>query len=162
MTPSNADELKRRIEDAFADTVYPGDAHIATNPDHCDECSATDDFFRWRHWQELSGPNQKLQTGWGGLSFLSPPAWRYFLPAYLLVGLGGGEHGEDAAWSALYALSPSTSDLAEYFQERASGFTPVQQKCLAAYAAAFSEMEPEDDTYQAAAAYWKEKAASTS
>jgi hypothetical protein len=55
--------LKRRIEDAFADTVYPGDAHIATNPDHCDECSATDDFFRGRHWQELSGPNQKLQTG---------------------------------------------------------------------------------------------------
>lgn len=80
------------------------------------------------------------------------------MPAYLLVGLGGGEYAEDAAESVLYALSPKKDDLAEYFQERASGFTPAQQKCLAAYAAAFSEMEPEDETYQAAAAYWKEKA----
>jgi hypothetical protein len=84
------------------------------------------------------------------------------LPAYLLVGLGGGKHAEDAAWSALYALSPKTGTLAEDFQERASGFTPAQQKCLADYAAAFREMEPEDETYQAAAAYWKEKATSTS
>jgi len=158
LIPSNADELKRCIENAFADTVYPGDRNIATNPDHCDECSETNEFFRGRHWQELSGVDQKLQTGWGGLSFLSPPAWRYFMPAYLLVGLGGGEYAEDAAESVLYALSPKKDDLAEYFQERASGFTPAQQKCLAAYAAAFSEMEPEDETYQAAAAYWKEKA----
>lgn len=158
MRPTNADELKQCIEDAFANTVYPGDQNIATNPSHCDECSDTDDFFQGRHWRGLSGPDQKLQTGWGGLSFLSPPAWRYFIPAYLIVGIGDGEHSEDAAWSALYALSPAQGDLSEYFQERASGFSPAQQICLAAYAAAFSEMEPEDETYQAAALYWKEKA----
>ncbi len=161
MRPSNADALKQCIEDAFGNTVYPGDAHIATNPEHCDECSETDAFFRGRHWQELSGPDQELQTGWGGLSFLSPPAWRYFMPAYLLAGIGDGEYAEDAAQSALFALSPSKGDLAEYFQERASGFSPAQQKCLAAYAAAFSDMEPEDDTCQAAAAYWKEKSATS-
>lgn len=161
MKPNNADELRQCIKDAFADTVYPGDQNIATNPNHCDECRETDDFFKGRHWQELSGPNQKLQTGWGGLSFLSPPAWRYFMPAYLMVGIGGGEYAEDAAWSALYALSPPTENLADYFQERASGFSAARQDCLAACAAAFSEMEPEDETYQAAAAYWK-KAASIS
>ncbi len=160
LKPSNADALRQYIEDAFADMVYPGDQNIATNPNHCDECSETDDFFKDKHWQELSGPNQKLQTGWGGLSFLSPPAWRYFMPAYLIVGISDGEHSEDAAWSALYALSPGMGDLADYFQERASGFSAAQQDCLAAYTAAFSEMEPEDETYQAAALYWKEKAAS--
>lgn len=157
--PDKAEELQRCVEEAFADSSYPGDDNIATNPECCDECRDTDDFFRGRHWRELADSGEKLQFGWGGLSFLTPEAWRFYIPAYLLVSLRAGEYAEEAAWSALSALSPSRDgSLVDYFNERASGFTRTQQKCLAAYCAAFYELEPDDETYQAAAAFWKDRA----
>lgn len=160
--PDDAEELKQCIESAFAKAVYPGDHNIADNPEHCDECRETDEFFRGRHWRELADSGQRLQFGWGGLSFLSPAAWRFYMPTYLLVGLGESEYASDASWNALFALSPPKSaELADYFLERASGFSLAQQECVAAYAVAFSEMEPEDEDTETTAIYWMEKVAET-
>ena len=160
--PDNFEDLQRWVEQAFADAVYPGDDSIATNPDHCEECSETDAFFRGKHWRTLVASGQRLQFGWGGLSFLSPKAWRFYMPAYLLVGLSESEYAVDSSWSALFALSPPQSaDLEEYFRERASSFSLAQQECIAAYASAFSAMEPDDETYKTAARYWQEKVAAT-
>lgn len=160
--PDNAEELKQWIESAFATAAYPGDRNIASDSEHCDECRETDEFFRGKHWRELVESGQRLQFGWGGLSFLSLAAWRFYMPTYLLVGLGENEYASDASWNALYALSPPKSaELADYFLERASGFSLVQQECIAAYAVAFSEMEPEDEDIETAAIYWMEKVTET-
>ncbi len=149
------EELRRCVETAFADAVYPGDSNIATNPGCCDECRYTDDFFRGRHWRELTS-EQKLPTGWGGLSLLTAAAWRFYLPAYLLLGLSQSEYAHDTAETVMFQLGPrDTADLEGFFQERSSGFSDAQQECLAAYTRYFSERDPEDEDYQATADYWQ-------
>ena len=160
--PDNAPELKQCLEKAFEDAIYPGDNNIAEHPEHCDECRGTDEFFRGKHWRDLVECGQRLQFGWGGLAFLSPEAWRFYLPTYLVVGLGESEYAEDASWWALSALSPpQTADLADYFRERATGFSFAQEECIAAYATAFSEMEPEDADTETTALYWTERVSET-
>lgn len=156
--PNRIAELRRCIEEAFAGIPYPGDDHIAEHPDHCPECRFTDDFFAGRHWHDLAVAD-RLPTGYGGLSFLTPRAWRFFLPAYLLMGLGDGEWAGDAADTAMFHLAPPQDPgLQDYFRERAEGFSAAQRACLAAVTAWFYEQDPDRLPYLEAAAYWEEQA----
>lgn len=154
--PANAEELKRWIETAFAEVPYPGNDHIATNPNHCDECREADDFFRGGHWRELAQSGERLWFAWDGLPLLSPSAWRFFLPAYMLAGLSGGPRAHDNAYAALVNLEPDGTGT--WFEERVSGFSPAQVECLAAYCVAFAQVEPEDELWQVTAVYWRNKA----
>ncbi len=168
--PDNADELKRCVEDAFADAIYPGDDNITISDCDCAECSDTREFFGGKHWRVLVETDQNLMFLWGGLAIMSPEAWRFYLPAYLISGLGEGiedwakaNKAEDARQAALWALSPlgNAGRLIDLFEERASGFTLAQQDCIPAYAQAMSALEPDEENYAAAAAFWKDRVVRT-
>ena len=171
-TPNNAEELKLCLEAAFADAVYPGDDHLTISGCPCAECRETREFFQDRHWQELVEMEQSLMFLWGGLAILAPQAWRFYLPGYLISGLGEGvadwteqNKAEGARQAALWSLSPlgrNTESLRTLFAERTSGFSFAQQQCIAAYAQAMSELEPEEENYAAAASYWKDRTTRTS
>ncbi len=166
--PNNAEELKRCVEEAFADTVYPVDGNITISECPCAECCDAREFFQGKHWRDLVEGSQELPGLWAGLAILSPEAWRFYLPAYLIVGLGKGAEdyssvnpAECARESALCQLSPRPPEH-EWFNERAFGFSVAQQKCLADYACAISEAEPEEEDYAVTAAYWKARAVEAS
>jgi hypothetical protein len=79
-----ASDLKALIANAWADVEYPGDAAIAyDNTGYHLECNQVRDFFRQKRWRDIS--HSVLRTYIGDesacLSFMSPVAFRYYLPA---------------------------------------------------------------------------------
>ncbi len=175
--PDNAEKLKRWVQDAFADVVYPGDGDrdiiVSGSPSCCAECGETHELFRGKHWREVA--ESELQNyGWGGLALLTPQAWLFYLPAYLLVSLSQDAGAENALDCALGALTPwppaGLGELgggvidyvklsADWFSERAFNFSLAQTECLAAYLCAVSVSDPEDKRYADLAIYWKDRAA---
>jgi hypothetical protein len=78
------EELRHLIEDAFAETEYPGDHALVydTSGYHL-ECNEIAAAFRGRHWRELS--LDTLLYHHAALFFFTPEAYLYYLPAYLLA-----------------------------------------------------------------------------
>jgi hypothetical protein len=153
--PPNAQELKRCVEEAFADEVYPGDDNITISGCICGECTETRAFFGGKHWRDVAAMGQPFQVGWGGLPILSAEAWRFYLPAYLIRGLSGG-NDDDALTTALYSLTPDAPD---QISRRDFGLSVAQQRCIAAYARAAVEAGAGDPAFHIAAAYWEGRAA---
>jgi hypothetical protein len=151
LDPEQATEFQAMLGAAFGAMPYPGDDRIATNPGCCDECRYTDTFFKGRTWQQVVAAKEELPTGWGGLSFLTPEAWGYYMPAYMALGLMPGIDNV-AAW-AVIALSPGrVGGLDEYFRERAEGFTPEQSACIRRF---LEVVDPDDHiTIADAWEYW--------
>lgn len=160
--PANAAELKQGIEDAFAEAVYPGHDNITLSACPCGECTETRVFFEGKHWRDVAAAGQPFHIGWGGLAILSPEAWRFYLPAYMMLSLrGDGDPGETLE-CALYSLAPDqTGGSLDLFTKRICAFSAAQQECIAAYAraAAGADNEVSDAAFDAAAVYWEGKAA---
>jgi hypothetical protein len=166
--PLSVEKLKQCVQDAFADVIYPGDDNITISSCPCQECRDTREFFRGRHWREVVSSGQPLQPiGWGGLAILSPQAWRFYLPAYILVSLSEGDGAEEALDCALYSLSPVRTGHGDaWFTERAFALSVAQQECIRSYACAVLESLSQDEVVQdeavaAAAIYWKGRVTET-
>ena len=159
--PANAEELKGCIREAFAEAVYPGDDNITISDCPCGECTETRSFFQGKHWREVAATGQPFHLMWGGLAILSPDAWRFYLPAYMLLSLRGDGDPGDTLECALYQLSPGPAGRHDWFTERTSAFSVAQQECIAAYACAAVESGAEDEAFDAAASYWKSKVTGT-
>ncbi len=162
--PANAAELKQGIEEAFAEAVYPGDDNITISACTCGECTETRAFFGGKHWRDVAATGQPFHIMWGGLAILSPEAWRFYLPAYMLLSLKGDGDPGDTLVCALYSLAPDrTGGSLDLFTERTSAFSAAQQECLAAYARAAvdagAEDEVSDAAFDVAAVYWEGKVA---
>jgi len=72
------------IESAFADVPYPGDNSIALHQD-CFECEELRVYLRGKTWRDLSFP--KLHDFHASLPHLTPEAFHYFLPGYMLAAI---------------------------------------------------------------------------
>jgi hypothetical protein len=81
-----ADEVKTLIRKAFAQAPYPGDDHLLRSQG--DEPDEVADLFRGKDdWSALA-PDFVDRAGAASpsaLSFFSPAAFRFYLPAYLLA-----------------------------------------------------------------------------
>ena len=131
MTEPRLQALRRQIETAFADAVYPGDEYIGYNPDDWESAELAQDF-KGKHWKEV--PLEKLQ--YHSSSFLSPAGFRYYLPAYLLAALA--DYG-NLLPHTVYALTlPEKSSLEEqglwqWHLARFDGLTPAQKEAVRAF-----------------------------
>jgi hypothetical protein len=86
------------IEAAFADVPYPGDDHIVDHQD-CPECDDVRDFFRGKSWRELKFP--ELHAFHGSLPLLTPEAFHYFLPGYMLAATMNWEQADMIPYSVI-------------------------------------------------------------
>ncbi|MFM6348518.1 MAG: DUF6714 family protein [Dolichospermum sp.] len=81
----NSKEVKKRINSAFANIQLPSDEYLL-HPACQDESEIED--FKGRHWQKWQDiPQEIIDYNYSSLSFLSPSALRFFLPAYMIYGL---------------------------------------------------------------------------
>jgi len=137
------EESLREITEAFADIPYPGDDRMIANPEHareCPECSAVASVFRGRNWRELT-PEFVSSQG-SDIGFLSPDAFRYFLPAYLVAGI------DDFTIASVvlgvgYLTRPEPEDCddrfmtfeerIQYFNERISGISKRQARAIVSF-----------------------------
>ncbi|WP_353928957.1 DUF6714 family protein [Okeanomitos corallinicola TIOX110] len=75
--------LKAQIEQAFAGVEFPGDDHLSDTYDQ----SEIEDFQgnNWQHWNQIDC--YLVNKNYSSLVFLTPEAFRFFLPIYIMCGL---------------------------------------------------------------------------
>lgn len=155
------EELASIIEEAFADIQYPGDENLVLAHDPNDqEYLDAHEFFYKKHWRELAHGGQKLPIGWGGLPFLTPQAWRFYLPAYMLVALTETSIFHEVKDMTLANLNPPlAASLQSYFQERVVGLSPTQIQAVANFIVYICQKLPSvyAEDCQAAQGFWFSK-----
>ncbi len=154
------EEVKKEIEDAFENVKYPGDEHLL-HPQSYEE-SEVEDFQgkHWKSWKEL--PKETIDYNRSTLCFLSPEAYPFFLPAYMIHGLENPD--SDMLTSTVYNLTvpdPSDPGQREYVLSQMSKFTSEQKKAITSFLECVKEQDDEYDEYdredadKALQSYWK-------
>jgi hypothetical protein len=138
-------QLVAQIEQAFAAVPYPGDDGICQGVTDEGQCPLSEEeriaaVFRGRHWKEV--PLDDLARYSATLCFLTPAAYRFYLPAYLLAvirlslePLERVPRVGDVEDELLYSLTPATdsSDLWDYRHQRIDALTPDQKAAVQAF-----------------------------
>lgn len=131
------DELKEVIRSSFADTPYPGDdAVVRSRGDEPDDVGA---LFRGKtDWRALSADyaDRAGAASPSALSFFSPAAFRFYLPAYLLADIDGALTLTEPAFFLYYGLDDTTRDLRAqaqtWWEVQQAHFAPLTNKEAAA------------------------------
>jgi|GEM_PF-1383864 hypothetical protein len=105
--PMTNRQLESLIEDAFAKVQYPSGERLSV-PTNDDE--GTHEHFCGTHWRDHSAAT--LQRFQSALWFFTPAAFAYFLPAYMLAVLKGGEPSQ-VIWGHILAQFSRSSRAAE-------------------------------------------------
>lgn len=132
-TPLNAEELRHEIEAAFAETKYPGDDRLVydNSGDHL-ECNEVAAAFRAKEWRELSV--DMLRRHSQSLFFMTPEAYRFYLPAYLIAALLDYDKADTISDSVVFSLIPPSDDRdAESYRQRMQGFTSAQRQVIRSF-----------------------------
>jgi hypothetical protein len=144
------DDLKARIVQDFGALPSPGNNITIPSPGDR-ERAAIDAFFRGKKWQEIRLDD--LRTGYKGdesacLTFMTPQAFRYYLPAYLLFCL---ENFREAWMSNLLPctiwwleLDGNDRENATLFFDRFDGYNKAQKRDIALFLKQMSKRHGED------------------
>jgi hypothetical protein len=122
------------IEEAFADAPRPPDAELLHERCYDDNDIAA--LYGVPHWRELD--DATVEREYAALSFLSPPGFRHFIPAYLSFALRHLDTGAAAVDSTIWSLSPDRYDDPELRAFARSKLEPLDERQRAA-AVAFLE-----------------------
>lgn len=162
---SRAEDATAKIRETFQDATYPGDDNIVTDGGHDPECREIEDGFKGKAWASIS-PRTVLQYK-DALPLLTPAAFRYYLPAYLIACLEAPEE-IDVAWdNVIFNLTPPKQQerLQREFRARTEEFTVHQVEALVAFLEFVNEREQAEsgqpgmaaleDRVRPALEYWK-------
>jgi hypothetical protein len=106
------DALKDQIREAFTQATYPGDDCLRGS-EQSEEPFLLEEEFRGRtDWRALDARFiDRAPDSFGtALSFFSPQAFRFYLPAYLLADIDGGLRQSDPVFHLCYGLDDKTKD----------------------------------------------------
>ena len=130
--------VRRRIVAAFANARYPGDDNIGYDKtgEHL-ECKQVAEHFRGTTWQNVDlAFLQKYGKGAdvsAALTFMSPEAFRYYLPAFLLAVAEHFGEVDVLVQTVISSITPrrdKNRTLVEFVRERLEGFTPEQRGAI--------------------------------
>jgi hypothetical protein len=128
-TEAQRRELEASIRLAFARVVRPAKDLIALH--QCDECEELRCAFVSQRWEAMSG--ELIERHYVSLPLLSPEAFVYFLPAYILHSLDHFSPTSTVAEFTVYAVSPgANSDLGleDWAVQRLAPFTNEQASAV--------------------------------
>lgn len=125
------DDVIALIEQAFADTVYPGDDKLI-NGCHCEECAGIAEAFIGKRWLSLTDV-KFLRRYESALTLMYPEAFRYYMPAFMRAAVVDPKTADVIPHGLEFNLMPHHSASSEKFIARISGFTPQQKQAIKAY-----------------------------
>jgi len=156
LTP--ADDLRQRIarmiEEAFADTPYPGDDNLCKpDMDGADMIRA----FRGKKWTDVQ--INTLVNYHVDLPILTPESFRYYLPAFMLAILFYYPHLSTLPIGLIHSMTPPDPALLQKYLEkktdqlkhsqitdflnRVSVFTPDEKAAIRAFFEAYRLLVPD-------------------
>jgi hypothetical protein len=125
--PGNIEELRKQIEAAFGQARYPGDDHLVDDNSGYPGAESTDiaAAFRGKHWKDL--PLETLRYFSAALSFFTPEAYHFYLPAFLITSALRYDDADILPGAVLFHLTPPGERYADdYYAQRLALFTPSQ------------------------------------
>jgi hypothetical protein len=152
----DAPAVKKQIEAAWANVPYPGDENLRDGSSL--EGQEVADFLRGKRWKDVtltSLQSEYVGDGSACLGFLSPAAFRYYLPAYMLIAVDHYYNADviaDSAWSSLNPSYPEGTEMWLWWHERVCEFSSEQIRAIvgflrfldAAYGEAYPLQGPKD------------------
>lgn len=152
-------QLVKDIRTAFADSVYPGDENIVpvssrNIDDESDEIKAA---FLGKHWKEAD--LSLLLSQIFAQAFFTAQAFRFYLPAYMIVVLNEWKPSGIVAEFLLYSLEPTEDEIINRrFFERINGFSDAQinviRRFIEVYSLLLEDEDPENPHMINALAFW--------
>jgi hypothetical protein len=127
-----SDQVRFLIEQAFANTPYPGDNFDAISVTGCDDGLVA--YFRGTSWRGHSPDN--LREHAYSLPFFTDAAYRYWLPAFMLAELDDHEIADIIATMIAIDFSESAfreRRLAAFSQEELEAIASFLRYCEAKY-----------------------------
>jgi hypothetical protein len=152
--------LARKIERTFATVPYPGDSDLVydNSGDHL-ECSEVAEAFRGRNWKDLDLDFLRYHAQ--SIFFLSPAAYRFYLPAYLLVSLRSFAEADTIPGTIIGSLTAPKGQNPEdmdFFLRTVRMFEPEQREAITAFlefmANTHQDSFPFDEPRIALERYW--------
>lgn len=125
----NKEELQRNIKSAFADVPYPGNGSLGV-PEGGHDSELVENILRGRNWRTLAPSELNRIT----LNFMTPEAFHYYLPAYLLIAFE--EQDGDPGGVLNDCLTPLELDdfgVNRRFNILFSHFSPSQKRVIVDY-----------------------------
>ena len=103
------DDVLRAIDRAWATAQAPSGDNLAGRDVCCGEYTYVAEFFRGKHWRDVD--LRSLRGEYPGphdacLSFMSAEAFRFFLPAYMVIAVEEQQTSDAATDTAIFALAP--------------------------------------------------------
>lgn len=150
--------VESRIYDAFQAEAYPtGDPIVdgELGPEERKMQAA----FAFQDWKTLS--IHQIRPWRMHLSFFTPNAYRYFLPAFLIMGVRDGDHGygyDISVYVYLNLIPPSELDSRDQFEKRTKELNLLQWRAIHDYVLWFLGDSPvlnSDD--QRTLTYWSSR-----
>ena len=144
-SPPPAEELRLLVEAAFAETKYPGDNRLVYDDSgHHLECNEVAASFKGKHWKQV--PLETLRYHSAGIFFLTPEAYRFYLPAYMLAAsLHYDEAGTIPDSVVFILIPPSDAKDVPNYRQRLAGFAPTQRMAIRSFLQFLKAEYPKDD-----------------
>jgi hypothetical protein len=144
------------IDAAFADAPRPPNAELLH-----EECADDNDIvalYPVAHWRNV--PDQLVETEYAALSFLSPPGFRHFIPAYMRFTLPNSGTGAAAVDSTIWSLSPEFYDdqaIREFVGSKLAALGDAQREAVVAFLGAIAAVgeEYEREEAEKALRHWR-------
>ena len=121
--------LKNRIDQAFDDAALPQTAPLISHD--CEECRQLERDFAGVDWRRADAA--RVERNYDKLPLLTPAAFHFLLPAFLLYTLERFDAANDVGEFTLYALAPGKDwnrDERRYWTERLKLFTGEQMEAI--------------------------------
>jgi hypothetical protein len=140
-----AAELTDLIQSAFAEVEYPGDSKLVyDNSGTHLECAEVEKEFKGKHWNVM--PLEVLRRNSASIFFLSPEAYQFYLPAYLLCSILHYAESDKIPDSIVFSLIPPIdAKVAELYRKRVQRFTPVQKRAIRSFLRFMKHHHQKDD-----------------
>jgi hypothetical protein len=106
---SDPSAVIEKIQLAFGENVYPGDAYLQGSFEGDEPFDEVEPFKGRTDWKALEPA--LLDTHAGALSFFSPAAFRFYLPAYLVADLRGELKTADPRFHLTHGFSDATVEI---------------------------------------------------
>ena len=158
ITKARSKFLVENINNAFANVPYPKDENLISSPEHraeCEECQGLYDFFVGKTWEKTLG---EKSFGWlsHAQSFFLPPAWQYYLQAYLIQLINQKDFS-----ASLYFQPNDDPELNDFEESRVKLLTSWQCDVIIEHLEIADELWRGIDNYeeeknQRALIFWKE------
>jgi hypothetical protein len=152
-----ADHLKVEIAEAFAGVAYPGDKNLVYDNSGAHlECAEVAEAFRGKHWREVELDLLRHQSA--AVFFMTPGAYRFYLPAYLLASIDRYHEADTMPGSVVFSLTPPREPADEgEFRKRIGLIDAAQAKAIRGFLAFLREAHVEDfpdDQLARALSFW--------